>query len=298
MEREDLPDLLAFSVIVSERSFRSAAAKLGVSPSALSHAIRRLEGKLGTALLRRTTRSIAPTDTGLHLLKSLKPAFEEIDRGLLDLAGRRDRIAGPVRINVHRTAAELLILPKLRRLQTAYPELQIELSIDDGLTDVVAAGCDAGVRNGEQVAKDMIAVRISNDFRTAVVAAPSYLKGRPTLETPEDLHEHRCIGYRFVTSKILHRWRFEQYDRILDATYEPCLIVDDVYMAGRAAIHGLGLSYVLREAVADHLQSGDLVEVLHDWSTTITGDFLYYPSRRTLSPAMRIIVDHLRYSSA
>ncbi len=295
MQREDLPDLLALSVVVRERSFRRAAITLGVSPSALSHAMRRLEDRLGAALLRRTTRSVAPTDAGLRLLEAVEPAFDAIDTGLAELTGASGRVAGRVRINVHRTAARLLILPRLAELQRDYPELAIEMILDDGLTDIVATGCDAGVRTGERLANDMVAVRISGGYHTAVVAAPAYLAEHPTPVDPRDLEDHACIGHRFVTSRALSPWRLSRGGRELDVAIAPRLVVDDVDMAQLAALGGLGLCYTLREAVRELLASGALVEVLADWSLPIAGDFLYYPGRRTLSPAMRVLVDRLRY---
>lgn len=294
MRREDLPDLMALSVVASERSFRRAAVTLGVSSSALSHAMRRLEDRLGIALLRRTTRSVAPTDAGLRLLDAIGPAFDTIDAGLAELANASGRIAGRVRLNVHRTAARLLILPRLAEMHRDHPELKVELSLDDGLTDIVADGCDAGVRTGERLASDMVAVRISRDYRTAVVASPAYLAGRPLPFEPKDLSGHQCIGHRFVTSRGLSPWRFARASRELEVAIEPSVIVDDVDMARLAALDGLGLCYTLREAAADHLRSGSLVEVLADWSHPVSGDYLYYPSRRTLSPAMRVLVERLR----
>ena len=295
MRREDLPDLMALSVVVAERSFRRAAVTLGVSPSALSHAMRRLEDRLGTALLRRTTRSVAPTDAGLRLLEAIGPAFDAIDEGLADLAGSSERVAGRVRLNVHRTAARLLILPRLAELRREHPHLIVELMLDDGLADIVAAGCDAGVRTGERLAKDMVAVRISPEYHSAVVATPAYLAEHPAPASPEELRDHHCIGHRFATSRSLSPWRFAREGRVVDVGIEPTLIVDDVDMAQRAALDGLGLCYTLREAVAQPLRSGLLVQVLANWSSQLAGDFLYYPSRRTLSPAMRAIVDRLRY---
>lgn len=294
MQREDLPDLLALSVIAKERSFRRAAASLGVSPSALSHAMRRLEARLGTPLLRRTTRSVAPTDAGLHLLGTIGPAFDAIDRGLLDLAGARGRVAGRVRINAHRTAARLLILPQLAGLKIDHPDLTVELTLDDGLTDIVAAGCDAGIRNGELLAADMVAVRISGDYRTALVASPAYLATHAAPAKPEELKDHRCIGYRQVTSRSLIPWRFARDGRHLDVAVEPSLVVDDVDIAQRAALDGLGLCYALREAVTEPLTAGALVEVMADWSAPVAADFLYYPSRRTVSPGMRVVIERLR----
>ena len=247
--------------------------------------MRRLEAKLGISLLLRSTRSTSPTEAGLALVQRLRPAFDEIDLGLVELDQRKGGLGARVRINVHRNAAETLIIPRLRRLLHDHPGLNVELVLDDGLTDVVASGCDGGVRNGERLAKDMVAVRISGD----------HLEGRASLATPEDLGEHCCIAYRFVTSRALHRWRFAKGVRDLEAVFEPFLIVDDILMARRAALEGLGLCYVVHDAVVDDLRSGALVEVLADWSVTVAGDFLYYPSRRTLSPGMRILVEDLRW---
>lgn len=294
MRREDLPDLLALSVIVEQGSFRGAASRLGLSPSALSHAMRRLEDQLGSALLLRTTRSVTPTEAGARLLRTLQPALNDIDHALLDLARNSGRIAGHVRINAHRNAGELLVLPKLRRLRQEHPEITVELSVDEGLTDIVAAGYDAGIRIGERLAQDMIAVRLSPDHQTAVVAAPAYLEEMGTPGSPQELQHHRCIGYRFVTSRRLFAWRFADGDREFETSFEPSLIVDDVQMSERAAALGLGLAFVPRDTVETQLQTGALVEVLQPWSVRMPGDFLYYPSRRTLSPAARTVINHLR----
>ncbi|ACT04919.1 transcriptional regulator, LysR family [Dickeya chrysanthemi Ech1591] len=294
MKREDLPDLMAFLIIVQEGSFRKAAAKLHVSPSGLSHAMRRLEARLGFPLLLRTTRSMTPTSAGSDLAASLEIAFGEIDRELRELADRKGQVAGTVRINVHRTAADLFVLPKLSTLQERHPGVKVELVIDDGLTDIIAAGCHAGIRNGKLLANDMVAVRISGEHRTAVVGSPAYLSRHPTPNTPEDLRDHRCIGYRFVTSRSLHRWRFLRGDQDLLTDFEPALIVDDIQVVVRAALQGLGLAYTLREAVAEHVENQTLVEVLKDWSTPVAADYLYYPSRGTVSPELRAVIEHLR----
>ncbi|MCH7343114.1 LysR family transcriptional regulator [Pelomonas sp. CA6] len=295
MEKDDLPDLLAFWVIAQEHSFRGAARRLGMSPSALSHTMRRLENRLGVALLLRTTRSVAPTPAGVRLLDRLQPAFESIDGGLLELAGQSERVAGLLRLNVHRSAAESLILPRLAALQRTYPDLRVELRIDDGTSDVVASGCDAGVRNGELLDKDMVAVRISGDQSSVVVGSPDYLRGAPPLATPEDLKHHRCIGYRFNTAGTVHRWRFAQSGRMFEVGVPHALVVDDVHVARSAAREGVGLCYLLRGSAAGLLQSGELVEVLPDWTVVYPGDYLYYPSRRTVTPALRVLVEHLRY---
>lgn len=188
----------------------------------------------------------------------------------------------------------MLILPKLRDLQRDYPDIRVELLLDDGIADIVAAGCDAGIRNGERLAKDMIAVRLSGEHHSAVVAAPLYLEEQFPLNRPEDLHVHRCIAYRHVTSRVIQRWLFAQDGRELELAVDPWLIVDDPNMAAHAALQGVGLCYLFRESIADYLNTGALVEVLQNWSVPFAGDFLYYPSRRTLSPAMRVVIDRLR----
>ncbi|WP_327754552.1 LysR family transcriptional regulator (plasmid) [Sphingobium sp. SJ10-10] len=294
MDREDLPNLMAFAVIVEEGGFRSAAAKLNISSSALSHSLRKLESKIGVPLLRRTTRSISLTEAGADLLRRLRPAFEEIDSGLEELAGRRDRIVGTVRINAHRNALLMLILPKLRSLKERYPDLKLEIVVDDGLSDIVATGCDIGVRTGKLLAKDMIAVRISNDYRTAIIAARSYLETNSPPQKPEDLDGHSCIGYRLVTTGVLAPWRLSNEGHTITVAIEPNLILNDMDMAVRAAAYGLGLAYVHRDAVADRIAAGEFVEVLQDWACEISADYLYYPSRRTVSPGMRAVIDHLR----
>ncbi|WP_201002205.1 LysR family transcriptional regulator [Pseudomonas cichorii] len=294
MKREDLPDLMAFLTVVQEGGFRKAAAKLNVSPSGLSHAMRRLEAKLGTPLLLRTTRSMTPTHAGADLAASLETAFSEIGRGLRDLDDRKGRIAGTVKINVHRTAAVLFVLPRLAALQEHHPDVKVELVIDDGLVDIVAAGCHAGIRKGEMLANDMVAVRISGEHQTAVVGSPAYLDRHPAPNTPADLRDHRCIGYRFVTSRSLHRWRFLRGDQDLLIDFEPSLIVDDLQVGVCAAQQGLGLTYILREAVAEQIENQTLIEVLQDWSTPLAADYLYYPGRGTVSPELRAVIEHLR----
>lgn len=294
MRREDLPDLMAFLTVVQEGGFRKAAKRLHVSPSGLSHAMRRLEARLGTPLLLRTTRSMAPTNAGSDLAASLEIAFGEIDGALQSLAERKGQVDGTVRINVHRTAASLVVLPKLASLQELHPGLKVELVIDDGLTDIVANGCHAGIRNGELLAQDMVAVRISGEHRTAVVGSPAYLDRYPKPITPADLCQHRCIGYRFVTSRSLHLWQFRHGDQDLRTDFEPALIVDDIQVGVRAARQGLGLAYVLREAVEEYIQDQSLIEVLSNWSTPISADYLYYPGRRTASPELRAVIEHLR----
>ncbi|HZV64815.1 MAG TPA: LysR family transcriptional regulator, partial [Telluria sp.] len=234
MDRDKLADLAAFAIIAEERSFRKAAARLGISGSALSHAMRVLEDRLGVKLLHRTTRNIAPTEAGERLLAGLKPALVDIDHALQGLDSYRGRPAGRVRISAHRSAAIHLIAPKLRGLRDAYPEVIVELSIDDGLIDIVSAGFDAGVRRGEQLEKDMISVRVGADSQMAVVASPDYFMNAPYPTSPSGLSQHSCIGYRYIASRELHRWRFEKDGRTLHVAVEPGFITNDADMLVQA----------------------------------------------------------------
>lgn len=298
MKRELLPDLMAFAIVAQERSFTRGAGRLGVSTSALSHTIRLLEEKLGARLLHRTTRSVAPTNAGQALLGQLLPALQNIELGLEKLAEDADRPRGPVRINTHRTAALLHVLPKLSMLRTRFPEIAIELAIDDGLTDIVAYGFDAGIRNGEQLIKDMVAVRISPDYRTAVVGSPVYFGAHAKPALPADLGDHACLGYRETTSGALRHWEFATAGQSVKVAIEPVFTCNDGDMLVRAALAGLGLAYVSQLQAEAYLASGALVEVLADWSINLPGSFLYYPSRRQLPPAMRIVIDALRHWAA
>jgi DNA-binding transcriptional LysR family regulator len=297
MNREDLADLLTFATIAEERSFTRAAVRLGVSASALSHSIRLLEARLGVKLLNRTTRNVAPTAAGEKLLNRLRPALIEIGAGLTTLADERSQPAGHVRISVHRTAALMLVVPKLEQLRRDFPEVVVELSVDDGLANIVAAGFDAGIRNGELLAKDMVAVRIGADYRTVLVAAPSYLKNNAAPLTPDDVALHACLGYRRPSSKALHFWDFEQDGRSVQVPVDPVFIANDSDILIHAALAGNGLAYVLKEQVESHLKSGALTQVLEGWSVTLAGSFLYYPDQRQLPAAVRVVIDSLRYRS-
>ena len=297
MNREDLADLLTFATIAEESSFTRAAARLGVSASALSHSIRLPEARLGVKLLNRTTRNVAPTAAGEKLLSRLRPAFIEIGAGLTTLADNRSRPAGRVRISVHRTAALMFVVPKLTQLRRDYPEVVVELSVDDSLANIVAAGFDMGIRNGELLAKDMVAVRIGADYRTAVVASPSYLKNNAAPLTPDDVAGHACLGYQRPSSKALHFWDFEREGRSVQVPVDPVFISNDSDILIHAALAGNGLAYVLKEQVQPHLKSGTLTQVLEGWSVTLAGSFLYYPDRRQLPVAVRVVIDSLRYRS-
>jgi DNA-binding transcriptional LysR family regulator len=294
MKREDIADLMAFAIIAEEKSFTKAAVRLGLSSSALSHAIRLLEERLGTKLLNRTTRSVAPTAAGHRLLARLSPALGEIAEGIEALAEERDRPSGTVRINTHRSAALLHVLPRLKALRQAYPEVFLELSIDDGIVDIVADGFDAGIRHGEQLARDMIAVRISPEYRSTVVASPEYLAGKPAILAPSDLLQHDCLAWRFRTSGGLLKWEFLLDHRKLSVDIKPVFTANDMGVLINAALAGAGLAYLLREQVTDHLASGRLVEVLSECSIPHDPCYLYYPNRRQIRPAMRAVIDILK----
>ncbi|MBH1450056.1 LysR family transcriptional regulator [Stenotrophomonas maltophilia] len=295
MNRADLADLMAFSVIAEERSFTRAANRLGITSSALSHAMRLLEERLDVKLLSRTTRSVAPTAAGERLLARVQPAIREIGDGLEALASEHSGPCGRVRINSHRSGAVLYVMPKLQALRREYPGITLDLTTDEGLVDIVSAGYDAGIRNGERLAQDMVAVRISPDYRTAVVAAPKYLKSAPAIERPQDLVQQSCLAYRMSTSGAMLRWQFQRGARTFDVAINPTFITNDMDLLIDAALAGTGVGYLLREQVADHLANGKLVEVLPKWSMRYEGTFLYYPSPRQMRPALRAVIDMLRY---
>ncbi len=295
MRREDLGDLTAFVAVAEERSFTRAAARLGTSQSAVSQTVRRLEARLGMRLLTRTTRSVAPTAAGERLLASLRPAFDEIDTQLAAITEMRDKPAGTVRITTSLHAAEAVLLPALGRLLPDYPDLNVELSIDAGFRDIVADRFDAGVRLGEHVDKDMVAVRIGPPMRMAVVGAPSYFARRGLPLAPHDLTGHGCINMRFPTLGGLYAWEFENAGRELQVRVEGQLTFNDSRLIVTAACAGLGLAYILEGHVQQHLADGRLVRVLDDWCPPFAGYNLYYPSHRHLSPAFALLVDALKY---
>ena len=295
MQRGNLDDLLAFVAIGREGSFTKAAAKLGVSQSALSHTMRELEARLGVRLLTRTTRSVAPTAAGERLLQTVGPRFEEIDAELAAISELREKPAGTIRITATEYAADTILLPKLAKLLREYPDIKVEISIEYGLTDIVAQRYDAGVRSGEQVAKDMIAVRIGPDMRMAVVGAPSYFKGRPEPKKPQDLIGHNCITLRLPTHGGLYVWEFEKGGRELRVRVEGQLTYNTTAQMLNAAIAGLGLAYVPEGLVEPYLAKRRLKRVLADWCLPYSGYHLYYPSRRQPSAAFALLVDALRY---
>ncbi|SEE62836.1 DNA-binding transcriptional regulator, LysR family [Rhizobiales bacterium GAS188] len=295
MPRENISDLLAFLAVAKERSFTKAAAQLGVSQSALSHTIRGLEEALGLRLLMRTTRSVSPTEAGERLLRTVGPRFDEIKTELAALSELRDKPAGTIRITAGEHAAEAILWPAVARLLPNYPDIKIEIIVDYGLTDIVAERYDAGVRLGEQVAKDMIAVRIGPDMRMAVVGTPSYFAKRKRPKTPQDLTGHDCINLRLPTYGGLYAWEFEKGGRELKVRVEGQLVFNNIALRLSAVLAGLGLAYLPEEQVQTHLAEGRLVRVLADWCPPFSGYHLYYPSRRQSSPAFALIVDALRY---
>jgi DNA-binding transcriptional LysR family regulator len=295
MPRSDINDLLAFIAIAREHSFTKAAAKLGVSQSALSHTLRGLEARLGMRLLNRTTRSVAPTQAGERLLQRVAPRLEEIEAELATLNTLRDKPAGTIRISSADYAANTILLPKLAKFLPKYPDIKVEIGIDDRLVDIVADRFDAGVRDGEQVAKDMIAVRIGPDLRMAVVGAPSYFAKHPPPKKPQDLTHHACINLRLPTRGGLYAWEFEKGRRKLNVHVEGQLIFNRPAQMLNATLAGLGLAYLLEDVVRPYLGAGRLKRVLEDWCPPFSGYHLYYPSRRQPSPAFALLVNALRY---
>jgi DNA-binding transcriptional LysR family regulator len=294
MERNQLNDLLAFAAVARERSFTRAAAILAMSPSALSHAMRGLEERLGVRLLARTTRSVSPTEAGERLLQSLSPAFADIESGLAALAEWRDNPSGTVRITTFAYAAKMVLLPELPAFLLGNPDVRVEVNIDDGLTDIVAAGFDAGIRLGETVEKDMIAVRLGPDLRTVVVGTPSYFERIAPPQTPYDLDRHGCIGYRLTTSGGLLPWEFEKDGKDIKIRTSGPLVANDGDLPAAAVRAGAGLGYIMEHDVADEIASGTLVQVLADWCPTFPGFHLYHPSRRQSPHALRALIAALR----
>ena len=295
MQREDLADLAAFVAVAEERSFTRAAAKLGTSQSALSHTVRRLETRLGVRLLTRTTRSVVATEAGETLLGTLTPAFDSIQAQLAALGAMRERPAGSVRITASEHAATTLLWPALLRLLPAYPDINVELSIDSSLVDIVSGRFDAGVRLGESVAGDMIATRIGPNLRMAVVGSPAYFVSHPVPVIPQDLAEHRCINLRLPTAGGFYAWELEKEGREVRVRVDGQLAFNNAAMLLRAAEAGFGLAFVMEDRAAEQIAGGRLVRALEDWCPPFTGYHLYYPSRRQPTPAFAILVEALQY---
>lgn len=295
MTVESYDQLAIFAVVAQERSFTRAAARLGMSQPALSRAMRQLEERLGVRLLARTTRSVAPTQAGEHLLQVIAPRFDEINNELALLSKFRDRPAGKLRITAGEHAAIAVLQPVLAQLLPDNPDLSIEIIVDYGLTDIVAEGYDAGVRLGEQVAKDMIAMRIGPDMRMAVVGSPAYFSRYPKPVIPADLVAHNCITLRMPTHGGLFMWEFEKNGQALKVRIEGQLVFNNIAMRLESALQGLGLAYMPEDAVRPHIEQGHLIRVLEDWCEPYSGYHLYYPSRRQSSPAFTLLREALRY---
>ncbi len=295
MVRDQLSVLSAFLAVAEERSFTRAAKRLGVSPSALSHAMRGLEERFGVRLLARTTRSVAPTDAGEQLIARLRPALGDI-QGALDLiSGLRGRPAGRVRLVVSPLAATTVLAPKLGQFARDYPDVVLDVTTDESRVDLVAAGFDAGILLGEFIERDMVVIRVSPDLRPAIVGSPRYFESHPKPALPRDLLGHRCINFRHGSAGV-YRWEFDKGKQSLTVAVNGPLIVDDVELLIRAAIDDVGLAFVDQERVAQHLASGALVRVLEDWCPPFPGFFLYYPSQRQLPAALSALIETLRLS--
>ena len=290
---DDLNVLSAFLAVAEDRSFTRAAKRLGVSTSALSHAIRGLEERLGVRLLARTTRSVAPTDAGEQLLARLRPALGDIRGAIEQIAGLRDKPAGRVRLLTTRSAASMVLAPKLGAFAQKYPDVVLDVTTDQDPMDLVAGGFDAGIHLGEFIERDMVAVRVSPEQRAAIVASPRYFESHPTPQSPRDLIGHTCINFRHGSSG-LYRWEFEKGGQSVAVGVTGPLIVDDATLLVRAALDGVGLTFALEEQVAPHLASGALVRVLEDWCPPFAGYFLYYPSRRQQPGALSALIETLR----
>ena len=293
MDRHDLSILAEFLAVAEERSFTQAGKRLGVSPSAMSHAIRGLEENVGVRLLSRTTRSVAPTEAGERLLARLRPGLADIQEALDQISELRDKPAGCVRLVVPRLAGTTVLGPKLAKFTRDYPNVILDITADDSRIDIVAGGFDAGIHFGEYIQKDMIAVRVSKDHRAAIVASPSYFKSHPKPKTPHDLLKHRCINFRHGSAGV-YRWEFDKGKKSLSVAVNGPLIVDDVETLVRAAIDGVGLAFVSDERVTAQLESGELIRVLEDWCQPFPGFFLYYPSRRHQPAALAALINALR----
>ncbi|MFE0014121.1 LysR family transcriptional regulator [Mesorhizobium sp. NPDC059054] len=295
MSGDNLNDLAAFLVVAQERNFTRAAKRLGVSQSALSQTIRTLEARLGLRLLTRTTRRVAPTEAGERLVQSIGPRIAEIRRELDGLSDLREKPSGTIRLTASEHAAEAILWPAVAELVSAYPDIKVEIVIDYGLTDIVEERFDAGVRPGETIAKDMIAVPIGPDLRMAVTGAPSYFERRPGPKTPQDLTTHNCINLRLPVHGGLYAWEFERKGRALNVRVDGQLIFNTSSLMLKAALDGHGLVYLTEGQVATYLADGRLVRVLSEWCEPFSGYHLYYPSRRQPTPAFALLVERLRY---
>src|SRR5436853_2443886 len=296
MDRDNASDLLAFLAVAREHSFTRAAAKLGMSQSALSQIIRGLEERIGVRLLNRTTRTVTPTQAGERLFRKLGPKFDEMDVELAALSALREKPGGTIRVTATEYAADAILMPALAKILPKYPDIKVEVVIDYGLTNIVAEQYDAGIRPGELVAKDMIAVRVSPDLRMAVVGSPSYFAERKRPKTPQELTNHNCFNLRLPThGGSLYAWEFEKNGRELNVRVEGQLTFNSAGLILEGALKGFGLAYLTQGHVQPYIAAGELVRVLSDWCPPFSGYHLYYPSRRQPSPAFTLLVEALRY---
>ncbi|WP_267555521.1 LysR family transcriptional regulator [Rhizobium rhizogenes] len=295
MRRDELGDLVAFLTVAEERSFTRAAALLGTSQSSLSHSVRRLEDRMGVRLLTRTTRTVVPTEAGEQLVETLRPAFNDIRSRLDALGAMRHAPGGTIRITSIRHAAETILMPAVKRLMQTYPDINIEISVDNRFADLVNERFDAGVRLGEHIEKDMIALKIGPEMRMLVVASPDYFERNPKPVTPHELTRHRCINLRLTTIGGLYAWEFEKDGKPLNVRVEGQFVCNDVPMIIDAALDGLGLACLPDDYLLPLIREGKLVPALEDWSPPFPGYHLYYPSRRLASPAFSLLIDALRY---
>jgi DNA-binding transcriptional LysR family regulator len=295
LPRDNLNDLVAFLAVARERSFTRAAAKLGVSQSALSHTIRQLEARLGVRLLTRTTRAVSPTEAGQRLLENTGPHFDEIDAQVEALSALKDKPAGTIRLAASDYAIDYVLWPKLRKFLRQFPDINVELTLDNGLTDIVRERYDAGVRMGEHLAKDMISARIGPDFCLAVVGAPSYFAERPKPNHPKELVRHKCINFRLPSFGGLYAWEFEEDGREIKIRVEGQLVFNNSFNILEAALDGFGLAYIPEEIILPYVKQKRLVRVLQKFSPHWDGYHLYYPSRRQSSPAFVALVEALRH---
>lgn len=295
MKRDELGDLAAFMAVAEDRSFTKAASRLGTSQSALSHTVRRLETRLGLRLLTRTTRNVSPTEAGERLLQTLRPAFADIETRIEALGELRDRPSGTIRINSGEHAAHTILWPVLERFLPLYPDVKVEITTELGYADIVERRFDAGVRLGEQVARDMVAVPIGPDVNMVVCGSPSWFAGHPKPRTPHDLNDHACINLRLPTRGGLYAWEFEKDGRELNVRVDGPLIFNDMILVQKAAEAGLGLAFLMADQAAAAIAEGRLIPVLQDWRPPFPGYHLYYPSRRQPTPAFSLLVEALRY---
>ncbi|MCF4997231.1 LysR family transcriptional regulator [Pseudomonas syringae] len=296
MANPKINDLQVFLAVAQDRSFTKAAAKLGVTPSALSHTLRALEERLGIRLLARTTRNVSPTEAGQRLMHSIAPLFDQINAELEALSELRDKPSGTLRISCTDDQIELCIRPMLAGFLQEYPDITLEFYVDYGFTNVVEERFDAGIRMGESISKDMIAVRIGRDWRLAVVGSPAYFEQNPPPSTPHELTDHHCVNIRHRPSGAIYAWEFARGGQAFTVKVEGQLVFNSIMHVLNAAVDGVGLAYVPEELVAPYLADGRLIEVLEPWCPEFQGYHLYYPNRRQASPAFSAFVEALKYS--